>query len=196
MSDARALTILLAVLAVGCSCEKEPQPEPETPKRKNEPVPIPMTRVTWKRLAFPLPTAWKDNPRGAANGNQILFDGPRGDGEPTVSLLWVESKRPLDNWAAYSRDKYDHPESSAKVLQTGWTTAGGKRAFFMVYALSRDAPATDLADATHITIDWYFRHDGHVGFLRCTCQKGYFAGGYRSLFESIASGLQFLPAPK
>jgi len=196
----RLLPLVVAIL-LGCSEEQEKDPQSQSSSTAPEvvtlppTVSIPLTQVTWGRLKFPLPTEWRDNPRHAANGRQIVFDGPREKGEPTVSLYWVESPRTLDSWASYCRNKYDHEGDAANVLERGWSKAGGKRAYYMVYELGRGEPVAGFT-GTHVTIDWYFRDDGHVGFLRCTCLKEYFANGYRRLFESIAESLRFLPAPK
>jgi len=190
----RFAPVVLLALLVGCSCEKEPPPKTPRPVVQ-EPVPVPMSQATWGRIRFRIPTAWKDHRRLAADGHQIIFDGPRDKGEPTVSLYWVESRRTLEDWAEYMRRKYDTPGGPGLVVEQGWTSLGRKRAYYMIYELARDKPMVGIEGGTHMTIDYYFQHDGHVGFLRGTSLKEYFPGEYRALFARIAD-LYFLPPPK
>ena len=184
MDAVKAVVVLIAiVLLVGYACKQDPpQPDAPGPIEVDPPQGPPMTLVTWGRIRFQLPTAWKDNHRDAAEGRQILFDGPRDKGEPTVSLFWAESKRSLESYAEYMRRKFDTPGGPALVVEHGWTTVGRNRAFYLVYEQTRGEIRVGPDGGTHTTVDYYFQHDGHVGFLRCTSLKEYFASVYRPLF--------------
>ena len=190
----RVAPLFLACLVAGCACEKEEPPKPVV-KEQPKPPAMPLTQATWGRIRFPLPTAWKDNPRPAADGRQILFDGPRDKGEPTISLFWAESKRTLEQWAEFMRKKYDIAGGPTLVVDQGWGSVGPSRAYYLIYEMQRGEISVGPKGGTHVTIDYYFRHDGHVGFLRCTSTKEYFSV-YRPLFDKVARLLQFLPAPK
>jgi len=186
------IVILLVVYA--CTDDRPPPPLPGEKIVQLPPPGPPMTGATWGRIRFRIPTAWKDDPRLAADGRQIIFDGPRDKGEPTVSLFWVESKRTLAQWAEFMRKKYDTPGGPALVVDQGWSSLGRSRAYRMVYELAQGEISVGPKGGTHTTVDYYFQHDGHVGFLRCTCKKEYFAK-YYPIFGMVAD-LYFLPPAK
>jgi len=189
----RLAPLLLAALALGCACEDEAPPKKAPPPAPRESIPL--TQATWGQVRFRIPTAWKDLQRFAADGRQIIFDGPRDKGEPTISVFWAESKRTLENWAEFMRRKYDTPGGPTLVVEQGWSTVGRTRAYHIIYESDRNEVSLGPMGGSHVTIDYYFQHDGHVGFLRCTSLKPYFASVYRPLFKAV-SDLQFLPAPK
>ena len=167
--------------------------EPEPPAAKPAPgVKLKMTTATWGGLRFPVPEAWKSNVRYYGKG-QVLFDGPRDKGAPVLSAFWTVSDRTIEDLAQHWTDKYDNPGSLARILERGWTTVGGRRAYVMVYELKPPGVSNELAAGTHIQIDWYVQTRGHVGFVRGTCERAFFPIDYRPLFEAIAAQTKYGP---
>lgn len=181
----RALFGLIVLLA-GCTCEeaKEPPPRP--------PPPV----VEWKsivveniRLELPEPFT-REEPKKI--GPQVLFmDTEKGGHRATVLVFWIKSPRSIEDWAKFNRDKWD-PRGPVQVLDEGWTTAGGRKAYFLIREEKSAVPKLDGKVMPFLIIDFYLQFEGHVGYVRGIALKNRFAFEYRPLFEEIAGRLRYV----
>jgi hypothetical protein len=125
-------------------------------------------------------------------GNQVLFlDDEKGGYRATVLVYWNDWQGGIEQWAEHNRLKYDYPESPGKIREQGWTTVGGRRAYYMVYELTAKVPKLENREQPFLLIDWYLVHDGKAGYLRGIALQNRFSFEYRPLFESIADQARF-----
>jgi hypothetical protein len=179
----RAALLALAVLG-GCRCESDPPPD----RTKEEGAPaMPWYGVAVGGLKLQLPRSFQPSPQHSV-GNSVLFlDDEKGGYRATVLVYWNVWEGTIEAWAEHNRLKYDYPESPTKVLERGWTTVGGRRAFYMVYELQAKVPKLGNREKPFLLIDWYVAHDGHAGYIRGIALQDRFAFEYRPIFEQIAA---------